>query len=221
MHIVCTHGHPDATTNIHGVWIAIDGVDSAGKTSLTQAISELLPGSVVAPEFSASAIGKLLRSSLGHDVRLTALDDRAQAFLFLSEYLDRVATVIAPLCEAGTIVISDRGHLSKIAFQAALLSAYAERGAAANLAAQVVALARTPDVSIHLFAPIETIAERLATRGRVDPGQLGFLSLANDIMIETLPSMPNALSLDSSSQTPEQLAILVRDFLINAGLLQP
>jgi dTMP kinase len=104
---------------INGLFISLDGVDGAGKSTQCELLAEWLIGqgkSVVRCHDPGS-------TELGHELREILLNHRGvmslacEAFLFMASRAQLVAEVIRPKLDAGCIVISDRFLLANVVYQ--------------------------------------------------------------------------------------------------------
>jgi dTMP kinase len=100
-----------------GIFIVVDGIDGAGKTTQVQRLCEVLEsvGEVVvsSKEPTSGPWGQKLRASaVGGRMEL-----REELAAFIADRKEHVATVIQPALDAGKIVIVDRYFYSTIAYQ--------------------------------------------------------------------------------------------------------
>jgi len=102
-----------------GLFIAIEGIDGAGTTTQTKALSRRLEDrgqTVLATrEPSDGPIGMLLRDILHQ--RIAGVGQSAVALLFAADRMDHLKRTIAPALAAGQQVISDRYYHSSLAYQ--------------------------------------------------------------------------------------------------------
>jgi dTMP kinase len=102
-------------------YLAIEGIDGSGKSTVTQALVEALQArgrSVVAVrEPGGTPAGEAIRSIvLGRGFEL---DDWTEALLFAAARAQLAADVVAPALERGDLVVSDRSYFSSLAYQGA------------------------------------------------------------------------------------------------------
>jgi dTMP kinase len=113
-----------------GRFVVFEGLDGAGTSTQVRLLADRLRRDRpdrnvhVTAEPSPGPVGALIRQVLkGRTTAVTALgqprpfDPRALALLFAADRLDHVACEIAPLVEAGWLVISDRYVWSSLAYQ--------------------------------------------------------------------------------------------------------
>jgi dTMP kinase len=99
-------------------YVALEGVDGSGKSTVGKAVVERLEQSgeeaILVREPGGTEVGEVVRSLL---LDSAALDDWAEVFLFAAQRAELARDVIAPALEVGTWVVSDRSYYSSIAYQ--------------------------------------------------------------------------------------------------------
>lgn len=110
--------HSVVTVSAVSRYIALEGVDGSGKTTVGRAVVERLVGSgekaIFVREPGGTAVGEAVRGLL---LDSDSLDDWAEVFLFAAQRAELAQQVIAPALEAGTWVVSDRSYYSSLAYQ--------------------------------------------------------------------------------------------------------
>lgn len=194
-----------------GRWICIDGVEGAGKTTLTKALAPVLSAEVVA-EFSDTPFGRALRDAVRVDPHYISASRTAQSLVFLGDFIELHEARVAPAVAVGAIVLHDRGYLSKYAYQHTVLVEDLGAVQAAALLDQLLALLPTPDLTLYLTAPIDVIERRLRDRdGRANAQRLAFIEAADVAARDRLaraPCLPQA-----TIPTDRPLADIVADAL--------
>lgn len=94
------------------MYIAIEGIDTAGKSTQIAALSKAFPDAVITKEPGATA--------LGHEIRELVLSARAKSkkaefLLFLADRAEHLTEVIEPNI-AKKMIISDRSAVSGVAY---------------------------------------------------------------------------------------------------------
>jgi len=113
-----------------GYWVAFEGSDGSGKTTLAKAVHEAMVArgrSVTAiAQPSQGPIGQLLRTILRRDVKweraftgeVSALPHwQTMSLLFAADRKDQYEREILPKLERHRYVLSDRGPLSNLIYQ--------------------------------------------------------------------------------------------------------
>jgi dTMP kinase len=99
-------------------YIALEGVDGSGKSTVARALVEGLTScgneAILVREPGGTALGEVVRSLLLDSERL---DDWAEVFLFAAQRSELAREVVLPALERGTWVVSDRSYYSSIAYQ--------------------------------------------------------------------------------------------------------
>lgn len=99
-------------------YVALEGVDGSGKSTVGRALVEALERrgveAILVREPGGTAVGEAVRSLL---LDSRSLDMWAEAFLFAAQRAELARDVIRPAIEAGTWVVSDRSYYSSIAYQ--------------------------------------------------------------------------------------------------------
>jgi len=106
---------------VSGRYIAFEGIDGAGKSTVAEAVAEELRSGdrtvVTVREPCGTPVGEAIREILLH-----SHDDLvawAEALLFAAGRAQLAAQTVAPLLEAGAWVLSDRSVYSSLAYQGA------------------------------------------------------------------------------------------------------
>jgi dTMP kinase len=99
-------------------YIALEGVDGSGKSTVGKALVERLTASgehaILVREPGGTSLGEAIRGLLLDSEKL---DDWAEVFLFAAQRAELAREVIAPSVKSGTWVVSDRTYYSSIAYQ--------------------------------------------------------------------------------------------------------
>ena len=112
----------EETGNEHGVFVAFEGGEGAGKTTQARLLSIWLRDQgfdvVMTREPGSTKIGMRLRALL-LDRESTGLSSRAETLLYAADRAQHVSEVIEPALERGAIVVTDRYVDSSLAYQGA------------------------------------------------------------------------------------------------------
>lgn len=112
--------HKGDQTMKKGIFIALEGPDGSGKSTISKKIKEYLENKkvnfVMTREPGGTPIGEEIRGIL-LDNKNTVMDNRTEALLYAAARAQHTNEKIKPLLEKGTLVISDRYVLSSLAYQ--------------------------------------------------------------------------------------------------------
>lgn len=191
-----------------GLLVAIEGIDGAGKTSvstlLAQYCGERGIACLLSKEPTSLRWGQELRRSASTG-RLT-LDDELD--LFIKDRREHVERVITPALAEGSVVILDRYYWSNAAYQGG-------RGAdRAQILARNEAFAPKPDLCLLLDVDAQSGGERIRRRGDTpnlfeDPAAL---TRARAIFLTLAAQTPTAHTLDASGSLKSVAAAALRVF---------
>ncbi|MBU1927983.1 dTMP kinase [bacterium] len=94
------------------MYIAIEGIDTAGKSTQIAAIREHFPNAVITKEPGATAVGKEIREIV---LSAKAQSKKAEFLLFLADRAEHIKEVIEPNIGIN-MIISDRSVVSGVAY---------------------------------------------------------------------------------------------------------
>ena len=93
------------------MYIAIEGIDTAGKSTQISALSKHFPEAVITKEPGGTAIGKEIREMV---LSARTKSKRAEFLLFLADRAEHIQEVIEPNLDK--MIISDRSAISGVAY---------------------------------------------------------------------------------------------------------
>ena len=173
-----------------GRWISVDGVEAAGKTTIADLLCDRLGGRV-APEFSSAGFGRALQAAVRETPHFISTSPLGQSLVFLGDFFEVHGTVVASTLSEGGTVISDRGYVSKFAYQAAVLEDCLPGGADA-LIDRILGYLDPPALTVYLHAPLEVIERRLQIRdGACSAERLTFIARADELARVRLAREPS------------------------------
>ena len=109
---------PRVTVCFVSRYIALEGGDGSGKSTVAGALAERLESLgedvIVVREPGGTPLGEAIRGLL---LDSDSLDDWAEVFLFAAQRAELAREVIDPALAAGSWVVSDRTYYSSIAYQ--------------------------------------------------------------------------------------------------------
>jgi len=94
------------------MYIAIEGIDTAGKSTQIDALSELYPDAIITKEPGATEIGKEIRELV---LSARAQSKKTEFLLFLADRAEHMKEVIEPNLNK-KMIISDRSAVSGVAY---------------------------------------------------------------------------------------------------------
>lgn len=110
--------HPMVTVSRVSRYLALEGVDGSGKSTVGRALIEALDRrgilAILVREPGGTDVGEAVRKLL---LDSDSLDAWAEVFLFAAQRAELARAVIVPALEADTWVVSDRTYYSSIAYQ--------------------------------------------------------------------------------------------------------
>lgn len=149
-----------------GVFVAIEGPEGAGKSTLIRGLARRLAAAGRVPvevrEPGGTPVAEAARAAF-LDPALDA-SPRAELFLLLAARADLVHKVIRPALEAGRVVLCDRYELSTEAYQVAGRGLDA---AAVRSANRLATGGLMPDLTLVLDVPVAVGQARQAAAGKV------------------------------------------------------
>ena len=170
----------DAQGTRRGLFLTVEGVEGAGKTTQVALLAERLRASgreaLVVREPGGTPLAEEARR-LFLDPSL-ALDPATELFLVLVARADLVQRVVRPALAAGTTVLADRFDLSTRAYQIAGRGLPEAEVAAAN---RLATGGLVPDLTVVLEVPPEVGEARQAAAGKLkDRMELAILHVPAD-----------------------------------------
>lgn len=106
----------------HGLFVAFEGGDGAGKSTQLALLGEHLEHRgfdvVRTSEPGGSRVGRRIRAIV-LDPATGVIDDRTETLLYAADKAEHVATVIRPALDRGAVVLTDRYVDSTLAYQGA------------------------------------------------------------------------------------------------------
>jgi len=94
------------------MYIAIEGIDTAGKSTQIEKLSEIYKDAIITKEPGGTTIGQEIRSLV---LSARAKSKKAEFLLFLADRAEHITEVIEPNIEK-SMIISDRSAVSGVAY---------------------------------------------------------------------------------------------------------
>lgn len=188
-----------------GKLIVIEGIDGAGKTTISKALYETLKkrgiNCIFSSEPTSSPFGKEIKTAL------TKKESNSQKlrFLFLKDRMWHVKNIIVPALEEGKTLILDRYYLSTLAYQSSQGLPFKE------LLIENETVAPIPDLIIYLDIPLEVAFKRIANREKKLTifEKRGFLERVTETYQRCL-KLFNHLVIDATKSVEENLEYIFK-----------
>lgn len=208
----------------HGVFVAFEGGDGAGKSTQVRLLGEWLHARgfevVSTREPGNTAIGGKLRAVL-LDTANGGLDPRAEAMLYAADRAQHVAEIVRPALDRGAVVVTDRYVDSSRAYQ----------GAGRELAEEDIGRlsawatgALVPDLTVVLdVPPAVAAARRTDAPDRMELESLEFHERVRRAFLDLAGREPARYLVLDATEPPDALATKVRTRLepLLAGVAEP
>lgn len=140
----------------HGLFVTIDGIGGAGKTTTARLVTDQLQSqgrtALSTREPSDTALGQFVRD------HFSTINGEALACLVTADRLHHLATVVQPHLTAGAVVVCDRYIVSSLVLQPL-------DGVPHHYVDLLNTPARPPDLAVVLFAEPDTARDRVTHRG--------------------------------------------------------
>ncbi|MEM5871156.1 MAG: dTMP kinase, partial [Candidatus Aenigmatarchaeota archaeon] len=142
-----------------GKYIVIEGIDGAGKTTISNILVKELKNSITIKEPSNSEIGEFIRNSLENKKEFMK-NYIISSLLFFADRI-QLKEKIKKLREEYDYIISDRCFLSTYAYQNALIKNEEEKKIFNKIFNILLQFVEMPDAIIILDVDVEVALERL------------------------------------------------------------
>lgn len=145
--------------------VTLEGIDGAGKTTVTDALRESYPDddTVFTREPTESWYGEAVSRSIGDD----DADPLAELFLYTADHADHLSRVVRPALSAGKLVVSDRYSDSRYAYQGATLAGRLEEPMK-YIKDIHRPITRPPDLTLYFDLPASVGAERAGATNKFE-----------------------------------------------------
>lgn len=190
-----------------GFYLAIEGGDGAGKTTVANALRTLLEDQgdtvIVVREPGGTPLGEEVRRLLLHSAEMTPW---AEAMLFAAQRAQLAVDVISPALRRGEVVISDRSLYSSLAYQGGGRGLGVERVKEVNL----IALSGvTPDLVVVLEVDPQAGLARQSDPDRIGRQGGDFQAEVARTYRKLAADEPDRVVLIDASSEPEHLARMI------------
>ncbi|MBU1323186.1 thymidylate kinase [Patescibacteria group bacterium] len=211
------------------VWVALDGGDAVGKTTLVPLVAQSLLSagvySIGMPEFSDLPTGKAIKNALNDQrffsLRPDKITPMADTLVLISDLMAQIEASSKNLAQGG-VIVSDRGPASLIAYQAIRLYERDPKhflsldSAVSWVATLVETTGLHPDMTMFLTTDESTIQKRIINRGEppLSTDELQFLRQVNMLMEQYTQTFSNTTHIIDSGKSladiTQQIVKLIR-----------
>ena len=196
----------------HGVFIALEGGEGAGKTTQARLLAIWLRDQgydvVTTREPGATKIGMRLRAVL-LDTAHAGLSPRAETLLYAADRAEHVSSVILPALERGTVVVTDRYVDSSLAYQGA--GRNQPPGEVARLNEWATG-GLVPDLTVLLdMPPASGLGRRARSADRLEAEPLDFHERVRHGFLALARAEPDRYLILDAAQSPEDVSYAIRE----------
>jgi dTMP kinase len=177
------------------MYIAIEGIDTAGKSTQIKLLKEKLKNAIFIKEPGETKIGKKLRKMIFKK----KMNKKTELFLFLADRSETIETIIKP--NLNKLIISDRSLISGIAYGLEYFN-YLELEMFNTFATDKI----YPDLVIILKLDRNTLEERLLAKTNDNIEKRGvdyLLSIQNNLIEVTNNLCINSVIIDATLSIEE------------------
>jgi dTMP kinase len=196
----------------HGVFIALEGGEGAGKTTQARLLAIWLRDQgydvVTTREPGATKIGMRLRAVL-LDTAHAGLSPRAETLLYAADRAEHVSSVILPALERGAVVVTDRYVDSSLAYQGAGRNQPADEVARLN---EWATGGLMPDLTVLLdMPPANGLGRRARSADRLEAEPLDFHERVRRGFLDLARAEPDRYLILDAAQSPEDVSYAIRE----------
>jgi len=213
-----------------GKWIALDGVDAVGKSTQVKRLQQLIEADgqkcLVLNESSdspvGSMIGRIIEEHRFYALHALKKTPYADTYALMADLAYKIESEADDVLRSGGTVVSDRGLLSLIGYQARRIedhSTIAPKGAvtrATSIVKSAFESLRIPDLHILLTISEEEMQRRVIGRGETEMEgvDLAFMRDVNKIMMGLSSEFPTEI-IDVTLLDQEATSILLMSKILN------
>ena len=139
-----------------GLFVTIEGIDGAGKTTVVEAIQGNWKASVRTQEPSELWTGKQVRRAISNDTDVHPL---TTFYLFMADRVHHIEEEIKPALDNGMLVVSDRYADSTLAYQPVALNDHI-RFPQQYMEQTMEPWNFEPDLTLYIDIPVDVAIER-------------------------------------------------------------
>ena len=205
--------------NNKGYYIAVEGLEGAGKSTAMKTIKKYLIQNnidyIIAREPGATVVGETIRQILKDSSANDAMDARTELLLFYAARIELLEKIIKPALRAGKCVLSDRFELSSFAYQGG--GRKLDEKMLHSLSDFCVASCK-PDLVLFLDISPEVGLERAKRRGKLDRIEQESTDFFNRVHASYHNHLKNLVNVEIIDATKPLVAVqkIIREKLENA-----
>lgn len=187
-------------------FVAVEGIDGAGKSTAISRLAQLLPRVYVTAEPSRGPIGRLIKEWA---LRGGSVDPHVDALLFAADRIEHYRREVEPRLREGYIVVTERYIESSLAYQVAA-------GVAPDFVACINSAVPRPHLTVILDLPPEVAVARLAARTHSEKFErLEFLRRVREIYLARARERgyPVLDATEPPEEVAKRLAALIEDLV--------
>ncbi|MFB6489888.1 MAG: dTMP kinase [Thermoproteus sp. AZ2] len=158
-----------------GLFVAVEGIDGSGKTTVISLLAKRVPNAYVTREPSEGPIGKLIK---GWALKAGTASPYVDALLFAADRIEHYFAEIKPALERGLVVLTERYVESSIAYQGAA-------GVDVKFLELINFQVPKPDLTVILDIAPEVALARIRARGLAEEKyeRLDFLKRVRELYL--------------------------------------
>ncbi len=196
----------------HGLFIALEGGEGAGKTTQARLLAIWLRDQgydvITTREPGATKVGMRLRAVL-LDTAHAGLSSRAETLLYAADRAEHVSSVIIPALERGAVVVTDRYVDSSLAYQGAGRNQSTAEVARLN---QWATGGLMPDLTVLLdMPPASGLGRRARSADRLEAEPLDFHERVRRGFLTLAGAEPDRYLVLDASQPPEDVSRAIQE----------
>lgn len=205
----------DRPTNRPGLFISVEGVEGAGKSTQLKKISDYLLAQkqevLLTKEPGGTQLGHVLRQQL-LDPNQIIKGEFTEILLFTADRLEHVAQVIEPALTQGKIVLCDRYVDSTFAYQAG------GRQVTESVVRMLTEMAPImPHLTLLFDCPVEEGLKRVKGRGKMDRFEheaMAFHNRVRDAYLKMAHENPTRIKIiNTFDRSPDDIFIDVQQWI--------
>jgi len=162
-----------------------------------------------------------LRDAVRDNPHFISQSPLGQSLVFLGDFVELFESRVAPALARGETVFTDRGWVSKYAYQFVVLQRVMSEAQAHRLLREIMAHVPKPDLTILLTSPTPVVRARLLERdGSCGPERLRFIELAAAAARDVVASCHDLTAVEVTSTQPPVAVLQEALAAVDRGLVR-